>query len=230
MKPAFKISLLAILLAIFLLLLPSRVAAAEYKLEKGGAPPDELAPVVREALAGEGLRIVGPEGALCEVWFRKLVPMRAGAAQELGIAYPQFAEGTLLGAVRFLTETKDYRRQGVKPGMYTLRYALHPVDGNHLGVAPQRDFLLLVPAAADASPANITYNNLLALSRKASGTNHPSVWSLEPAAGETAEPKLWHKEEEDHWVLEFPARMQAEGGAAQTRTLGLVVVGSAPEA
>jgi hypothetical protein len=76
----------------------------------------------------------------------------------------------------------------------------------------------------------VTYNQVVALSRKASGTNHPSVWSLEPAAEEVSAPKLWHKEEEDHWVLEIPVQMQAEGGAASTHTVALVVVGAAPEA
>jgi len=205
-------------------------APAKYRVEKAGAPPEELAPAVRETLAAEGVRVVGPEGPLCEIWLRKAVPSRSNAGMELGIAYPQLAEGTLVGAVRFLSETKDFRGLSVKPGVYTMRYALHPTDGNHMGVAAQRDFLLLAPAAADANPAGITYNEAVALSRKASGTNHPSVWSLEPASEEVAEPKLWHKEEEDHWVLELPVQMQAEGRAATTHTVALVVVGSAPEA
>jgi len=30
------------------------------------------------------------------------------------------------------------------------------VNGNHQGVAPQRDFLLAIPAAADQDPATLT--------------------------------------------------------------------------
>lgn len=205
-------------------------AAADYKIEKAGAPPEELSPAVRETLAAEGVRVMGPEGLLCEIWLRKAVPTRSSVGMELGIAYPQLAEGTLVGAVRFLAEAKDFRRLSVKPGVYTMRYALHPTDGNHMGVAAQRDFLLLAPAAADTNPAGITYNETVALSRKASGTNHPSIWSLEPAPEEVAEPKLLHKEDEDHWVLELPVQMQPEGGAASTHTMALVVVGAAPEA
>ena len=36
-----------------------------------------------------------------------------------------------------------------------MRYALMPDDGNHLGVAPNRDFLLLVRAADDPDPAAV---------------------------------------------------------------------------
>lgn len=229
MNRGLKAIFSAAVVASLFLLLPGTSAAAEYRAEKAGAPPEELGPAVRETLAPEGIRIIGPEGPLCEIWVRTSVPAAAGAAQQLGIAYPQIVEGTLMGAVRFLREAKDYRRQSVKPGVYTLRYGLHPTDGNHMGVATQRDFLLLVPAAADSSPSGVTYNDLLGLSRKASGTNHPSVWSLEPASGET-EPKLLHKEDEDHWVLQFSVQVQPQGGAATKLTLGLVVVGSAPEA
>lgn len=227
MRAALRIFVLAILVAIGF---AATATAADYKIEKAGAPPEELAPVVRETLTAGGVRVVGPEGPLCEIWLRKTVPARAGAATELGIAYPQIAEGTLVGAIRFLAEAKDFRQLQAKPGVYTLRYALHPTDGNHMGVAAQRDFLLLAPAAADTNPAGVTYNAAVDLSRKASGTNHPSIWSLEPAAEEVTEPKLRHKEEENHWVLELPVQMQPQGGAATTHTLALVIVGSAPEA
>jgi hypothetical protein len=185
---------------------------------------------VKESLAGEGVRVVGPDGPLCEVWLRKAVPARSTPSGELGIAYPQMEEGTLVGAVRFLAAARDYRRQGIKPGTYTLRYSLHPVDGNHLGVAAQRDFLLLAPAVADTGTARVAYNDLMALSRRASGTNHPAIWSLVPPESESSEPGVRHREEEDHWVLLIPAQFHPEGGSALARTLAVVVVGAAPEA
>src|SRR5205807_123366 len=72
------------------------------------------------------------------------------------------------------------RKQLIKPGVYTLRYALLPDNGNHMGVAPQRDFLLASPATDDQDAATVTIDQTLALSRKATGSNHPSVWSLGP--------------------------------------------------
>ena len=218
-----------LLIAILVFLFGVNAAASDaYRLEKAAAPPDEVAPAIRETLAAEGWRVVGPDGPLCEIWIRKAVPSKSGAAEQLGIAFSELTEGTLVGAVRFLRETSDYRRVKVKPGVYTLRYMLNPSDGNHLGVAPQRDFLLLVQAASDTSPAGIAPNDLLALSRKAVGTGHPSVWSLEP--GENAEPKLVHREEEEQWLLNFPVTLQPQGGAAVRKGMALMVAGHAPEA
>ena len=212
------------------LTLAATPALAQYKVEMAAAaPPEELAPAVRESLAGDVVRVVGPQGSLCEVWLRKSVPAQASSGPGIGVAFPQLAVGTLVGAVRFAAETRDYRRQQVKPGVYTLRYALNPADGNHMGVAPQRDFLILAPAAEDTKTAAISYEEVLELSRKASGTNHPSVWSLEPADERVSAPKLIHKEEEDHWVLLFGVSLDA-GGSKTPATLGLVIVGFAAEA
>ena len=140
------------LLFLSLAVLSLTVAAAgqEYTVETFAAPaPEELAPAVRETLAGEAVRVLGPKGPFCDIWLRDPVPVKAGAAMQLGIAYNQLRQGSLLGAIRFHGEVTGYRKQRVQPGVYTLRYALHPVDGNHMGVAPQRDFLLLAPADDD---------------------------------------------------------------------------------
>jgi len=219
------------LLAGLLFLAGARGAAAQsYRLEPAAAgPPEELAAAVRETLAAQGLSVAGPNGPWCEIWLRKIVPAKAKAAQQLDTAFPQLAEGTLVSAVRFLSEGKDYRRQGVKPGVYTLRYALHPVDGNHYAVAPQRDFLLLAPAAEDATPANLPMYRLLALSRKVSGTSHPSVLSLERVEGGAPLPRV-HKQEENYWVLQFSVKLQGEADSASDQPMGLVIVGASPEA
>ena len=78
------------------------------------------------------------------------------------------------------------RGQSIKPGVYTMRYSNNPVDGAHLGVAPQRDFLLLTPLANDPDPnAMPDFATLVSWSRKASGTPHPAVFSIETPAGFT---------------------------------------------
>jgi hypothetical protein len=60
-----------------------------------------------------------------------------------------------------------------------MRYDLLPGDGNHMGVAPDRDFLLLVPAGDDPGPAGaLPYARLVKLSAAAAGTNHPLVLSM----------------------------------------------------
>ncbi len=211
--------------------LATNTTAQTYKAEIFKSPaPEELAASVRDTLASEAVRVIGPQGPLCEMWWRKAVPAQASATQELGVAYGQLAEGTLVGAIRFLAPTTDYRSQKIKAGVYTLRYALIPVDGNHQGVSPNRDFLLISPAGADPSPALVSRVDLLNMSRKASGTGHPSVWSLlsvDSAPGSL--PALKHQEDGDTWVLYFRAQVQPEKGAPSSLTMALLVVGHAAE-
>ena len=207
-------------------------AAGPYKLEAfNSAPPAELSATVRDTLSPEAVRVVGPQGPLLELWWRKTLPAQANPAQGLGIAYGQLAEGTLVGAMRIVAPTADYRNQETRPGVYTMRYALIPDDGNHYYVAPNRDFLLLAPAASDPDPMTISPAHLIMLSRKASGTGHPSVWSLlEADSPPTSVPSLVHIEDGDLWVLSFRAQLEPPGGSPSPLVMEIVVVGHTPEA
>ena len=89
------------------------------------------------------------------------------------------SESALLGVISFPSGGKDFRGQAIKPGFYTMRYELLPEDGNHLGVAPTRDFVLLLAAGADNDPdAQYDFAQLVKLSAQAAGTNHPAVFLL----------------------------------------------------
>jgi hypothetical protein len=144
----------------------------------------------------------------------------------LGVTFGQIAEGTLIGVMRIGTDTTDYRNQKVKAGLYTLRYAWAPVDGNHQGIAPQRDFALLSPVAEDSDPATITRDAALKLSAKTTGTKHPSVWSLWPGDDSASAPALKYQDDSQAWLLTF--RLALAGGAKVS--VGIVVSGHAPEA
>jgi hypothetical protein len=147
----------------------------------------------------QGFRVNGASGAWCEIWLAKSLPVAAkpdDAAISFGIA-----QGTLLGVIRFPGKGADRRGQVIPTGAYTLRYSLFPVDGAHTGVAPQRDFALMTPLAADPDPAaKPAFDDLVKMSAKASGTPHPAVLSLEtPPTGATAPGVV--KEGERDWVL-----------------------------
>ncbi|HVH71633.1 MAG TPA: hypothetical protein VNB49_11035 [Candidatus Dormibacteraeota bacterium] len=211
-----------------LFLLVARNASPQgYKAESlNEAAPSELAAPVRNALSSTGIRVTGPSGVLCDIWLGKAVPGKAGARQSLGVVYPQLAQATLVGAIRFPNPVKDYRKQPIKAGVYTLRYALLPDNGNHLGVAPQRDFVLASPAAADQDAATLSIDQTMALSRKTTGSNHPSVWSLGPAEDHPKSlPSVFHLDDGDLWLVEFQLPL-----AGSSMTVALVVAGSAPEA
>jgi hypothetical protein len=180
------------------LLASSMALAQDYKLEPiaTAAPglPAAYAPLIETA----GYRIAGPSGPWCEIWFRKSIPTGAKPADN-AIVFP-IAQGTLVGILRFPAAGADRRGQTIKPGVYTVRYSVQPVDGAHVGVAPQRDFVLLTPIADDADPNALPgFDALVQMSRKASGTPHPAVLSVEPPTG-SAFPAVT-KEGDHDWVL-----------------------------
>jgi hypothetical protein len=182
------------------LLFAASAMFAQYKSEPAGTPPPELASTISQALEQQGTKIIGGGGAVfCEVWFRTSLPAGAKSSEE-SVTLPAIPHGTLLGAIRFTSQGADRRGQSIKPGVYTLRYSLQPLNGDHLGVSPQRDFLVMTPAADDkdlnAAPA---FDALMAMSRKASGTPHPAVLSLwGAAAGDQAG---FAQQGEHDWVL-----------------------------
>jgi hypothetical protein len=200
-------------------------SAQSYKLESSATPaPQELSAGIRESLSSEALTVTGASGPLCEIWLRKSVPAAATPDTSLGVNFGQIAQGTLVGAMKLEAKNNDYRNQPTQPGVYTLRFMLQPVDGNHQGVSPYRDYLLAVPAALDSSPADMPTADLLKVSRKAAGTGHPSVWSLVPADNAPATlPGIGHQDDGDLWIAFFQAPL------AKPTRMGLVVSGHAQE-
>jgi len=176
----------------------SMVLAQDYKLELLTTAVSGLPAAYAALIQTEGYRITGPSGPWCEIWFRGSIPTGAKPTDE-AIVFP-IAQGTLVGILRFPATGADRRGQTIKPGVYTLRYSLQPVDGSHVGVAPQRDFLLLTPIGNDADPnAMPAFDALIQMSTKASGTPHPAVISIEPPSGSTF-PAIT-KEGDHDWVL-----------------------------
>ena len=208
MKRLVFVSAVAVLVA-------ASVFAQDYKLE----PITAAAPGLPVAYAGlidsQGYRVAGPKGPWCEIWFRKAIPTGAKGSDDT-VVLP-LAQGTLLGVLRFPGTGGDRRGQTIKPGVYTLRYSNYPVDGAHQGAAPQRDFALLTPIAADADPnAAPAFDALVQQSIKGCGTPHPAVLSLEAAGGAGA--AALAKEGDTDWVLKLKA-----GGVE----LGIILVGKA---
>jgi hypothetical protein len=128
------------------------------------------------------VRIGDGESIVAEIWLVRSLSKREVAGDPLGVAFPQLAEGGLVGVMRLPSEWQHYRLGGrVAPGLYTLRYALQPADGNHLGLASTRDYLLLSRAADDTDAATIPSGDpLVALSKKAVAGAHAPVMALVP--------------------------------------------------
>ena len=61
---------------------------------------------------------------------------------------------------------KEIRGKVVKPGVYTLRYGQQPQNGDHLGISPFREFLLISPAAIDKDPKVLGFDGPWRFRRK----------------------------------------------------------------
>jgi hypothetical protein len=191
-----------------------------YKVESIGELKEAaVAEAVRGALEPKGVRVINDKGkTICEAWFSKEIPTTKGEVP--GASFGQISEGSFIGVINFPSNISDFRGQGIKAGFYTLRYALILQDGNHLGVSPARDFFLLCTVGEDKDPgAQLKTEDLVKLSRNASGTPHPTVWFVAPATSEKDLPKVV-KNDHEHVILE--TKISTKSGAL---AIGLIVIG-----
>lgn len=203
-----------------LLLTLSAVAVAQPRVERIGAPatlPDAL----KQAVEAKGYRVTLDGGWTADLWFARL--LKTVAKDAPGAVYPELSNGEFVGLVQFPKGFTDYRGQTVAPGAYSLRYQLLPADGNHMGVSPNPDFLLLVPAGSDPDPGvTLLYKKLVGLSSKAAGTAHPAVLALE-APGD---PGTLDKDAQGTVTLSVQV---PSSGMGATERLTLVLRGAAPQ-
>jgi hypothetical protein len=214
-----------ITVAIFFCLAAVACFAQAGKIEPLDATTDPAVPqALRSALAPKGYRVTPDANTPpIEIWYRKEVPAAAKKAADDAV-YERLTPGTLMGVLHFPRAASDYRGQSIAAGFYALRYALMPNDGNHLGVAPSRDFLLLIPVAADPGPDAVPqFEDEVALSRRASGSKHPAPMSLVPAEAGAA-PAL-SKDDEGHVIFTTGVHM----AAGEDMRIALVVKGTAPQ-
>jgi len=216
-----------LLAALVLFTTGSAIASAHSgKLEATGAFADQTASeALRNAVEAKGHRVILSDGSiLCDIWLRKQVGTK-GKGDLAGAIYTELPESALVGVISFPKDTHDYRGQQVKAGSYTLRYTVHPADGNHLGISAYRDFLVLSPVNADQNPdAVLKFDELMKLSARTLGSVHPSPLSLVSAQGVKTVPGV---ETNDHGNLVFAARIKTQAGAEMP--LAFVVKGEAEQ-
>ena len=179
------------------------------------AVPAALAAAIKSLISDGGVRAT-VAGAQLDFWFVKALRLKAAAAPSWAL----LEEGTLVGAVRLSSEFRDIRGRLIKPGTYTLRYGIQPQNGDHLGVSPFPNFLLLSPASVDTDPAARGHDPTVEMSTRTAGGSHPAVWSIDPPAASgaaltTTTTELGHKA----LIVEVPA------GSAGTLRFGIVLVG-----
>lgn len=198
---------LRLLVCVVTLLVASRYAAAQdYTIETLAepAPGDEVSENISAELAPEGYRVLRKGKPYLDVWFPKAVPAKEDFSPTLSILYP-FEQGKLMGVARYHRGGGDFRDQEIEEGVYTLRYALQPVDGNHVGTSDTRDFLLLSLAEDDTETDAVEGEELNLRSADAAQSAHPCMLSmLRTPDDATPEPKMLHDEDRELWSVQVP--------------------------
>jgi len=202
--------------AFALSILPAFAQVARIGAFSAAGASDEL----KHAVEDKGYRVTLDDGWTAEFWFAR--QLKTATKDVSGALYPELANAEFVGVVNFPKGMTDFRGQSIPAGVYTLRYQLLPQDGNHLGVAPNPDFLLAIPVASDPNPEqNYPYKKLVALSAQSTGTNHPAVIALETAG----EPGSVAKETQNVTVFTVAVAISAGG----TEKIGIVVKGAAAQ-
>ncbi|MDR3637764.1 MAG: hypothetical protein P4L84_28415 [Isosphaeraceae bacterium] len=208
-------------------------AQDSYKLESlKTPPPDALAPAIRDELQSQGYRLLDGQGNVyAEIWLRKVIPASGKPEGPKGtILFPVLSEGEVLGALRFPAEGHDYRDQSIPKGVYTLRYGLQPVNGDHLGVSPYRDYALLLPAGKDKELKDLPRKALEERSAEAAGTTHPAILMLftAPESSVKGEVAPIHDDAKNTWGVPLPLKLGVKGEPqSPALPVQLVVIGVA---
>jgi hypothetical protein len=200
--------------------------AAGDKLDTVGGFSDAGASAsIKGALDASGYKVsLADGGEVCQIWLRKGLPAHPKGDVQ-GALFTEIGDSALVGVIAFPKNTTDYRGQMIKAGSYTLRYALQPADGNHLGIAPSRDFLLMAPLSVDqAANAQYKFEDLVKMSAKAAGTNHPAGLSMVTIEGQKNFPSAL-QDDTNHTV--FVAKLKTASGSEIP--FGLIVKGVADQ-
>jgi hypothetical protein len=183
-------------------------------------PPADLAGPIRSLLDTQHTVVTRGDSVIDFWWVRAVALSRGGEA-----SWSAVSDGTLVGALRVTGPFTGIRGMVLKPGVYTLRFARQPQDGDHMGVSPYREFLLPCPAAADTTPDPLGLKPTISLAKKSSGESHPSALSIDPPAS-TSPPGQVLTTEQGHTAITVALPAAAEGATAGALSFGLIVVGT----
>jgi hypothetical protein len=184
-------------------------------------PPADLADPLEALMAPSGERIVA-SGTTLEFWWVKSLPLMPSST---AVAWSAVEEGTLIGAVTLSANYPDIRGKTMKAGIYTLRYGVQPQDGDHAGVSPHREFLMISPAALDNAVGALGHDGTIGLAKQTIGGSHPASWSLDPliASEQTGSTKM-NDAGQTSVIFSVPA--SRDGKDVGALLFGLILVGT----
>jgi hypothetical protein len=199
----------------------TRADAQDLAATKETVPhPPELAESIRALLQPDANVVMRGENRL-DFWWVEGLPL--DTAPQGRPSWSNVPDGALVGAVRVSMAMTDTRGFPVKPGVYTLRFALQPQDGDHMGVSPHREFLLVAPAGDDQTAEPAGFKGAVALAKKTLGKSHPAALSLSPTSEEPAGAIL--STDEGHKGVAFTVPATLQGQAAGSLSFAVTLVG-----
>ncbi len=204
----------------------------EIKSVKAVAPKD-LKDSIRKEMGGKAIQFRKKGGDLiAEIWLRDKLPAESlfRKQDKKTFVYKDLRETTVLGAVRFAKEWKDYRGQKVKAGVYSIRLGFQPQDGDHMGTSPFPNFVVLVAAKFDPKIGEMPTRGMIERSMASISTSHPAILLLFPNKKPGDEIKLVEPEyPKDHLVLTTSQVINLGENKSGTLGLSLALVGHAAE-
>jgi hypothetical protein len=212
----------ALLILAGAVLWPSQTSGQVLVSKETLAAPTEVAEPLRALLSPDAV-VVTVAGTRLEFWWVKNLDLASSPSG--APSWTHVAEGAFVGALRLAQPRGDVRNFTMKPGVYTLRYALQPQNGDHVGISPYREFLIVGPATADKSPLPAGYDGAVALGKTTLNRAHPAALSLDPPATDGPALSVVANDAGHQSVLiQVPA---AHGGKpAGVLTFGVIVQGT----
>ena len=162
--------------------------AADVKLKSADLPPPKgVDASIQKLLQPKAIQLVEGDKPAFQFWLVNELPLQSKPASPAK-ALDAVKQPTLLGVVSVGSPQRDYRDDELAVGVYTMRFALQPQDGNHLGSAEFPYFAALTPVKLDTKPEGISdYKALVKASSKETSTDHPVILSLRPASSDAGD-------------------------------------------
>ncbi len=192
------------------------------------ALPKEVPDAFQKVVGKQCLRLVGADKKpVYDLWLRSEIAFNDKVKPSLAIKFGQIPLGELVGVIRTYGGTKDFRDDAVKAGVFALRYAIQPENGNHMGTAPNRDFFLCTSFADDTSVDAISDMKKLGEMSIDAGGEHPICFHMRPVDGEAPKTAtLRHDEEKNLWIADLVLAGKAGEKKEATKVrFGLVLIG-----
>lgn len=145
--------------------------------------------------------------------------------------YSGLKTGAFIGVLHFMSaEPRDFRDQKLAPGFYTLRYALFPPESNPAGASRFREFVVLIPIAADTQPdRSLMLDEVVRLGRLASRNTYPAVVGLIQVNPAYKRLPAVVADDQGNCALQIPAHERLPGGLELREAEMAILVVTAPK-